>query len=84
MGSDNLRRFSQTTKFATSVLALLHFIVDKVADILETVQEFKPYPYLKEAILKRIGRSFAISPVVTALHSSYFVKRQNLSFEAVG
>ena len=47
----------QATKFAALVPALRPSIVDEVANILESVPEHEPYAHLKEAILKRTGRS---------------------------
>lgn len=48
---------SQQTKFANMVQVLPPSVVDEVADILENVPEQDRYTRLKDAILKRTGRS---------------------------
>ncbi|CAE1296638.1 unnamed protein product [Acanthosepion pharaonis] len=48
---------SQQAKFVNVVQVLPPSVVDEVADILEHVPEQEPYTRLKEAILKRTGRS---------------------------
>ncbi|CAE1297154.1 unnamed protein product [Acanthosepion pharaonis] len=48
---------SQEAKFANVVQVLPPSVVDEVADILEHVPEQEPYTRLKDAILKRTGRS---------------------------
>ncbi|CAE1297561.1 unnamed protein product [Acanthosepion pharaonis] len=48
---------SQQAKFANVVQVLPPSVVDEVADILEHVPEQEPYTRLKDAILKRTGRS---------------------------
>ncbi|CAE1163767.1 unnamed protein product [Acanthosepion pharaonis] len=48
---------SQQAKFVNVVQVLPPSVVDEVADILEHVPEQEPYTRLKDAILKRTGRS---------------------------
>ncbi|CAE1318276.1 unnamed protein product [Acanthosepion pharaonis] len=48
---------SQQSKFTNIVQVLPPKVVDEVADILENVPEQEPYTRLKDAILKRTGRS---------------------------
>ncbi|CAE1274876.1 unnamed protein product [Acanthosepion pharaonis] len=47
----------QKTKFGHVVAVLPPAIVDEVADFLEAVPEVEPYARLKEAILRRMGRT---------------------------
>ncbi|CAE1290041.1 unnamed protein product [Acanthosepion pharaonis] len=48
---------SQQTKFTNVVQVLTPSVVNELADILENVHEQEPYTRLKDAILKRTGRS---------------------------
>lgn len=48
---------SQQTRFVNVIQALPPSVVDEVADILENVPEENPYSCLRDAILKRTGRS---------------------------
>ncbi|CAE1230928.1 unnamed protein product [Acanthosepion pharaonis] len=47
----------QKTKFGNVVAVLPPAIVDEVSDFLEAVPELEPYARLKEAILRRMGRT---------------------------